>query len=332
MGYDVVGFGETMLRFSPSPGARLEDASIFHAYVAGAESNVLACLARLGARCAWASALPSNPLGRRVASELRRHGVDTSGVVWMHNGSRLGVYYAEESAMPLGVQVQYDREHSACALVHPDSVDLAILDHARLLHLTGITPALKGGAREVFRRFLHHARDGGTRISFDVNYRAKMWNAREAAAGIEEACRAAHLLFCTGADAAALWDFTGEPRAVLEKMSNRFGGDNAEQTIILTVGREGAVHLSGGNYDESPAFPSEGTSRFGSGDAFAAGYIAAYLKTSRYCEICEGSDVGPLRFGNAVAALKRCIAGDVATITPDDVRGVLQRREGGHFR
>src|ERR1700730_13500315 len=119
MPYDVVSFGETMLRLSASPGVRLDQARILISYVAGAESNALACLARLGLRCAWLSALPSNPLGRRVASELRGHGVDTQGVLWLDGSERLGTFYAEELAHPLGVSVYYDRAESACARIDP---------------------------------------------------------------------------------------------------------------------------------------------------------------------------------------------------------------------
>jgi len=100
MSHTVVSFGESMLRLSPPSGTRLEEARVFHIYTAGAESNVLACLARLGLPCSWSSALPANPLGRRVVGELRSHGVDTSNVVWLNGSARLGTYYAEEAANP----------------------------------------------------------------------------------------------------------------------------------------------------------------------------------------------------------------------------------------
>src|SRR6266536_289648 len=104
----VISFGETMLRFTPPAGTRLEQAEHFTAYVAGAESNVLACLARLGLHATWISALPSNPLGRAVAATLRGHGVDLSRVVWRSESERLGIFYAEESPAPIGTQVHYD--------------------------------------------------------------------------------------------------------------------------------------------------------------------------------------------------------------------------------
>lgn len=323
--YDVLSFGETMLRLSPPAEGRLEDARAFESYVAGTESNALTGASRLGLRCAWISALPKNPLGRRVAGELRRHGVDTRGVVWADESSKLGIFYAEEAPAPVGTQVYYDRVGSAIALLDGDAVDSSMLETARVLHLTGITPALSQGAREVFQRLLHKARDTGVEVSFDVNYRAKLWEASEAAANIEEACRAASLLLCSRDDAATLWGFTGGTESVLRQLEERFG---AGKTIVMTLGSEGAAELRGGEYNEAPTFPSEGKVRFGSGDAFAAGYLCAYLEGPGYKQVrASEPDTTPLLFSNAVAALKRCISGDISTVTPGEVLGVLQRDE-----
>lgn len=328
MDSDVVSFGETMLRFSGPAGTRLEEADSLHVYVAGTESNTLACLARLDLKATWISALPANPLGQRVSAELRRHGVDTTHVTWTESNTRLGIFYAEEAPDPLGLQVYYDRANSTVTLLDADSVYYAVVDGTRLLHLTGITPALGTRTREIFTRFLLRAREKGIPLSFDVNYRAKLWSANEASAGIEEACQQATLLFCTRADAAELWGFSGNAESVLRKMAQRFAGTHSNKTIVLTLGSEGSAQLQGTMYETEPAFPTDGTIRFGSGDAFAAGYIYAYLEGQLYRELHEAHGVTALSFGNALAALKRCIAGDIAIITPQEVRVLLEKQEG----
>lgn len=322
--YDVVGFGETMLRLGPPDGGRLEDSRILDSHVAGAESNVLACASRLGLRCGWVSALPDNPLGKRVAGELRRHGVDTRRVVWAGSAARLGVFYAEEAPQPVGTRVYYDRAGSAISLLEPEAVDLSVCDATRVLHLSGITPALGPGARGAFSRLLERATKAGVDVSFDVNYRAKLWGAQEAARGIEEACRSASLIFCSQGDAAVLWGFVGGPESVLRRMEERFGSG---KTMVLTLGGEGAAELREGRYDEAPPVPTEGRERFGSGDAFAAGYLYALLEGSGYVRAREEFGVNRLRFGNAVSALKRCIPGDIATVTLDEVMSVLRGKE-----
>lgn len=331
MPFDVVSFGETMLRLTPPQGFRLEETPTFQAHVAGSESNTLACLARLGLATAWASALPNNPPGRHITAELRRHGVDISHVLWTEETSRLGLFYAEESPQPLGVQVYYDRTHSACADVNPEVVHYSMIDDAKVLLLSGITPAISEHAREVFQRFLLRGRDKHIPLAFDVNYRAKLWKPKEAAKGIEEACRQAQILFCTRADATALWGFAGSAEAILQRMAERFVS-TPSTILVLTLGSEGSAQWQNGVYSSEPAFPTEGTVRFGSGDAFSAGYLYAFLGGKHYRDLQELHGVSALAFGNAIAALKRCIPGDMATITPHEVRAIFQKEGRMFFR
>jgi 2-dehydro-3-deoxygluconokinase len=330
MPYDVVSFGETMFRLTAPPGMRLENATSLQIYVGGTESNTLASLARLNFQVTWLSALPDNPAGRNVVRELRSHGIDTSSVVWAGAASRLGTFYVEESGAPLGIQVYYDRANSACALIDPGAIDYTVVDTARMLHLTGITPALGMQTSIVFQRLLERARTRQVPLSFDVNYRAKLWPAAEAAQQIEEACRQASILFCSLLDAAELWGFTGDAEAVLRQMDERFG--NEGKRLVLTLGSAGSAQLQSNSYTYESAFTTEGIFRFGSGDAFDAGYLYACLNGSLYREMQQEHGTTALAFGNALAALKRCIPGDIAIISPADVRTLLERQEGRRFR
>ncbi len=330
MPYDVVSFGETMFRLTTPPGTRLENATSLQMYVGGTESNTLASLARLSVKVAWLSALPDNPTGRNVVRELHSHGVDTSSVVWAGAESRLGTFYVEESVEPLGIQVYYDRANSACALIDPEAIDYTVVDTARMLHLTGVTPALGKQTSTIFKRLLERAQAKQVPLSFDVNYRARLWSATEAAQQIEEACKQASILFCSLLDAAELWGFTGDAEAVLRQMDERFGREGKRS--VLTLGGEGSAQLENGSYTHEPAFPTEGTFRFGSGDAFDAGYLYASLDGPLYHEMQSEHGTTALAFGNALAALKRCIPGDIAIISSADVRGLLHRQEGRRFR
>jgi len=318
----VISFGETMLRLAPAPGKRLEQADQFTAYVAGTESNTLACLARLGMHATWLSALPANPPGRGLAAVLRGHGVDLSRVIWHGEEERLGIFYSEELPAPIGTPVFYDRAGSAFSNIDPGALDLSGLEGAQLLHLTGITPALSDNTRAVFSRLLQFAERAGMQLSFDVNYRRKLWGPPEAAAGIEDACRQASILICTRDDAATLWALTGEPEKVLRGIAGMFGASS--KTLVLTLGSEGAAELRDGTYTRQEALPAEGSHRFGSGDAFAAGYLYAYLGGERYLSLSQQVEATPLLYGNALAALKRGIAGDIAVVTPGDVETVIK--------
>jgi 2-dehydro-3-deoxygluconokinase len=119
---------------------------------------------------------------------------------------------------------------------------------------------------------------------------------------------------------------SGDPEAVLRQLAERFATGGVSKTIVLTLGSNGAAQLQDSTYSTEPAFPTAGAMRFGSGDAFAAGYLYAYLDGQLYRELRADHSITPLTFGNALAALKRCIAGDVAIVTLDEVRSLLQQK------
>ncbi len=231
MEHDVVTFGETMIRLSTPVGERLETATALEASIGGAESNVAIALARLGRRVAWLSVLPRNPFGARIAGEIRRHGVDVSHVRWVARG-RVGVYYLDMGAPPRPTHVLYDRAGSAVAECQPDDLDVDLAARARLLHLTGITPALSPACAEVARRLAEAALAAGVPLSFDVNYRALLWSPEQAAETLAPLCQAATVLFCGRNDARTLWGLDGSEEEVVRALAQRFGA----ATTVLTLG------------------------------------------------------------------------------------------------
>lgn len=206
---DVVTLGETMVRFSPPLGESLESAPVFHADPAGAESNVAVALARLGIKVGWISRVPDNPIGRRVVGQIRHHGVDTSRVIWA-SGQRMGTYYIEPGRLPRATIAIYDRSGSAFSHIDPDEVDWAYIRQANWLHLTGITPALGAGPCRTIKRAIEEATDSGATISFDVNYRAKLWSPEEAATILTPFLGQASIIQCAIRDATLLF---GTPAA-----------------------------------------------------------------------------------------------------------------------
>src|SRR5579872_1299621 len=177
--FDVITFGETMIRLSPPGHARLEATDLLECRTGGSESNTAIALARLGRRAAWWSRLPDNPLGRKIATQVARWGVDTSLILWAETG-RAGVYFIEFGAPPRPHHVYYDRADSAASHLTPDMVDWAQLDGARHLHLTGITPALSAGCAATVAHAAHEARARGLTVSLDINYRRKLWTPAQA--------------------------------------------------------------------------------------------------------------------------------------------------------
>lgn len=141
MPYDVLTLGETMTRLSPPGNRRIGQGEALDLRIGGAESNVAIALARLGTRCAWLSRVVDDALGRRMVSEIRAHGVDTSHVIWVDKG-RVGTYFIEYGQGPRGTRVIYDRAESAITDLRPEEIPWDVVTQARIVHLTGITVAL----------------------------------------------------------------------------------------------------------------------------------------------------------------------------------------------
>jgi 2-dehydro-3-deoxygluconokinase len=300
--YDLITFGETMIRLSTPSGHRLETTTTLDIGIGGTESNVAIALARLGRRVAWTSVLPRNPFGARIAAEIRRHGVDDRHIRWVDHG-RVGVYYLDMGTPPRPTHVIYDRASSAVALCAIGEMDTSLATRARIVHLTGITPALSDSCADIARQFVERAAGAGVPISFDVNYRSLLWSPEQAAATLEPFCASATILFCGRNDARLLWGMCGSNEETVQELSKRFGA----ATTVLTLGDEGALALTqdGELFQEIPV-AVQVIDKVGAGDALAAGFLHGYL---------DGDVARALRLGVSLASLKMTIHGDLTVVS-----------------
>ncbi|MSP13850.1 MAG: sugar kinase [Chloroflexi bacterium] len=311
--YDVVAFGENMLRLNPPGMGRIPQTDTFEVRSVGAEGNVVAALAALGLRTAWLSALPDSPLGQRALYDLRALGVDTSHVRLIPN-ARMGLMFMEYGAGARPNVITYDREDSAFAQLHADQLDYQVASQTRWFHTTGITIALGDGPRECTRRLIANARDAGRMVSFDLNYRSRLWNQADAARACQSIAAGVDVLFGAERDMRALFGATGSPEDVARFVHDRI----ACVTLVMTRGEHGALALTNdGAICQVPSVPTTIVDRIGAGDAFAAGFIYSSLK--------ELDVETSLRYGAALAALKLTIPGDVALSSAVELENIVQR-------
>src|SRR6185369_12731348 len=207
--FDFVSLGESMLRLSVPAGKRLDDTRKLDMELAGAESNVSVALARLGWRVGWVSRMPDHALANAILRALRSDGVDISAVKQVPD-ERLGTYFIEFATQPRSTQVIYDRADSAASHMTIADIDWDYLLNTRVLHLTGITAALSENCYAVLEEAIKRAHAVGVMVSFDVNYRAKLWNAATAGEKLRPLIADADILFCKGADATTLFGCQGE--------------------------------------------------------------------------------------------------------------------------
>ena len=303
--FEVTTLGEMLLRLSVPSGARLEQAAHLDVHPAGAEANVVSVLARLERRTCWTGALPNNPLGRLAASALRAAGVDTRRIIWSEGG-RMGTYYVEFGEGPRGIQVTYDRADSCAAHLGIDQIDWDSLLDTRLLHLTGITPALAHSCKEIIIEAVRRAKERGVPVSFDINYRQKLWSESDATETLLPLIQDVELLFCSQADATRLFNCTGTMREIAKGILER----SKARYVILTFAEQGAMLWDGKEWQHEPARPTRIIDRLGAGDALAAGVIHGWL---------DGDVSAGLRNGVTLAALALSQFGDMVVTNKSEL-------------
>lgn len=309
---DVVTLGEAMIRLAAPFGDALESAPHFEVRAAGAEANVAVALARVGFRSGWISKLAGDPLGRRIAGEMRRHGVDVSAVVWAQGG-RNGVYYLEQAPPPRGVTVYYDRAGSATSTLSPEEVDWGYVRNTRWAHITGITPALSATCAAVAARFIAEAHAGGARVSFDVNHRRKLWTAERARLVLEPLLAGIDLVIVGREDLREVFGIDGPPAQTATRTRERLGAGLA----VVTAGADGAYLADAGGVHHEPGVHAGELDPIGRGDAFAAGLLWGAL---------DGDLRAGMRYGVALAALTQTYWGDVPWATRPDVLAAVAGR------
>ncbi|KXA94970.1 2-dehydro-3-deoxygluconokinase [candidate division MSBL1 archaeon SCGC-AAA259E19] len=309
---DVVSLGETMIRYSPKDHNRLEQAEKLEAKVGGTESNFSVLLSQLGMKVVWISKLTDNPLGRLIARKIRGFGVDTSKVIWTKN-YRVGKYYLEFGKPPRPTKVIYDRKNSAISNIQPDELDPEVIEAGRIFHTTGITTALSESCKKTVLKAMGKAGEDETKVSFDLNYRSKLWGLSEAKDTLEDVLDLVDLLMADKTDVEKVLKISGSSREVAETLANRFD----LEVSVLTLGGEGAIAVEDGKVFEGKPFEIEEVDRIGAGDAFDAGFIYGYQRSG----VQKGLD-----YGLAAAALKHTIPGDLALLREEEIEDVIKRR------
>jgi 2-dehydro-3-deoxygluconokinase len=307
---DVITAGETMVLGVPPRPGRLRHAGSLELKIGGAESNLAIALSRLGLSAGWTSYLGDDEPGQLVLDRIRAEGVDTSRVRRIEERPT-GLYLREQ--VGADVRVYYYRQGSAASTMQRDAFDPGYLGGAKFVHLTGITPALSEDCRAFVLWAAREARVSGALVSFDVNYRSKLWGTQEARELVEEILPDVYLLLAGDEEARALWDRDDE--ALVRELASK-----GPQEVVLKTGSAGSLALVDDEILEHPAFEVPEVDPVGAGDAFAAGYLAGHLWGLPAEE--------RLRVANAMGALSVATLGDYEGLPDEDeLRAFLEGKK-----
>ena len=323
-----IAFGEVMLRMSPPGRELLLQTPKLDVWIGGAEANVATQLARLGHDTGFVSAVPATALGDAAVATLRGHGIDTRGIERLPG--RMGIYFVTNGAGFRATEVLYDRAGSSFADAPADAWDWdALLAGADRLHLSGITPALGPNGTAAAVAAAEAATRLGVPISFDGNYRARLWEAWDSdpRATLGQLIGHADALFGNHRDISLLLgeEFTGDgPERRRDAAQAAFAHFPKLQLIASTArhaddadrNRVSARIDTRDDQVQTDELVITGiVDRIGAGDAFASGVLHG-LRTELPLE-----DVA--RTGLALTALKHSLPGDASLFAQADIDAVL---------
>ena len=303
----VVTLGETMALMSSDTWGPLQHSRAMTMGIGGSESNVAIALRRLGVDVTWIGRVGEDSLGDLVAREIGAEGVSVRAI--RDPDAQTGVMIKERRTSRQ-TRVWYYRSGSAGSRLCPADIDPVTIRSAALLHVTGITPALSSSAADATFTAVNLAREAGVPVSFDLNYRSKLWSAAEAREVYRRIIPLADLVFAGDGEAEIALG-GGTPADVTGMtLAHRLVDAGAGQAIVK-LGEHGAVAVVDGVEYQRSAIAVDPLDTVGAGDGFVAGYLAEYLA------------------GESVAACltTAVTVGAYACLVPGDWEGMPSRNE-----
>ena len=337
---DLVSLGECMIRLSPQGHGRIEFSNLFEAYAGGGEYNVAYAASRLGIRTGWISRLVDNPLGHFILQHARGGKVDVSNVVMakydgVGKADRIGLNFTEVGTGPRGSVTLYDRGHSAASHMKPSDVDWkSVFSQARWLHTGGIFTSLSDSCAETMKVALQAAHDAGTIVSYDLNFRGKLWSSAQAQKVTKDLVKNIDFLIGNEEDFEKVLGFeiegTGVEYSSLDPAQYKKMVEKVVKTYphlkgVATTLREvtsgllnnwSAILWHEGQFYQSRIYKNlEIEDRVGGGDGFSAGVVYGFLTGMSPQEAVE--------LGAAHGALVQSTRGDTSQVTLEEVKHVM---------
>jgi 2-dehydro-3-deoxygluconokinase len=345
---DLLSLGESMVRLSPPGHGRIEFSPTLEVWVGGGEYNVAYALARLGMRTGFASRLVDNPVGKIILNHGRTVGVDMSHVVvakydGVGRADRVGLNFTEVGTGVRASVTMYDRGHSAASNMKPGQIDFKKLfanNHVRWMHTGGIFAALSDGTAAVCKEAIVAAKAAGTIVSYDLNFRSKLWTAAKAQQVTKELAPMIDCLIGNEEDFQKVLGFevagvdenlsaldTSAYKGMVEKVVKAYPNVKVVGTTLREVksglvNNWSAILWSEGKFYESRRYDNlEIEDRVGGGDGFSSGFAYGFLngKTPQEC----------VDLGAAHGALLQTTRGDSSQIDLEELTHVFK---GGSAR
>jgi 2-dehydro-3-deoxygluconokinase len=340
--FDLISLGECMIRLSPPGHQRIELTPVLEAYAGGGEYNVSYALARYGMRTGWISRLVENPLGAFIRNHAQTSGMDISEVIWIpYDGSgradRIGLNFTE---VGIGVRASvtlYDRGHTAVSHLKPGEVDWNRIFNERRVrwfHTGGIFTALSESCADVALESMKAAHDAGTVVSYDLNFRSKLWTSKRAIEVTKKLVPYIDVLIGNEEDFQKVLGFEVEGtdenlkalpvegyKKMVEKVVKTYPriqavGTTLREVVSGLINNWSAIMYYDGSFYVSKKYLNlEIEDRVGGGDGFCSGFVYGFMNGMSPQQCVE--------MGAAHGALLQTTRGDTSMVTLEEIKHVM---------
>lgn len=293
---DVVSIGETMVLFTPNAGGQLRYTKNFSSRIAGAETNTLIGLAKLGHRTGWISRIGKDEFGSMILNSVRSEGIDISQVT-TDPEAPTGLFF-KEFLNEKNVRVYYYRKNSAASFLTPENLNEEYIANAKYLYITGITPALSQFCRESIFYAIEIAKKHHVKVVFDPNLRRKLWSEDEARDALLAIVQKVDIVLPGISEGEFL--FGTKDWVEMAELFLQHG----PKTVIIKLGEKGAYYSTDSENGYIKGFQVENVvDPIGAGDGFAAGVLSGMLDGLNLEESVQR--------GCAIGALVTMVSGDI---------------------
>lgn len=316
-----------MLRLTPTNFQRVIQAEEFEATYAGGEANVVCSLSMFGHDTKLITKLPSNVLGDKVIRAMNSFGVDTKDIV--RGNGRLGIYFLEQGHGVRNSNVIYDREYSAISMATKEDFNFdEMLEGVKLIHISGVTPALSSNLYDISLELIKTANKKGILVSYDSNYRSKLWSLEEARKFMLEVLPLVDIVFLGVLDFINILEYKAHEeknfeakltdlyKELFEKYQNiKYAACTKRTVNSVNNNSLQGFFFDGEKLNSSRVHTFDILDRVGGGDAFTAGILHGILNEMDYSQVAE--------FATCASALKHSIRGDINMVDLEQVETLM---------
>lgn len=328
----VVGFGEIMLRLSTNKGQMITQCSNFNTNYGGGEANVLISLSNYGIDTRMLTSVSDDDIGSSILRYLRSFNVDTNFI--KKSDKRTGIYFLQVGSGNRASKVIYDRADSAFANMQVEDIDIEkALEGVDVFHFSGVTLALSEELRILCKKILEHCKKNNIMVSYDSNYRSKLWTLEEARKATLEILPYVNLLSAGILDAENILLMRCNLEDKYEKLKHYYDEirdtyPNIKYMFSSMRGIESSsvntlqcnYYTKGQLFSSSVITIDDIVDRVGGGDSLTAGIIYSIINNKEPNYTCE--------FATAASVLKHSIHGDANLVSVEDVESLMYNGVG----